>query len=238
MKIHDVAEGSEQWLRLRLGIPTASNFHKIVTPTGKLSTQARSYMYQLIAERLLREPVEDIGNLYYVARGRELEPQAIHAYEFERDIETKPCGFITTDNGRIGCTPDRLIVGQSAAVELKCPAPHTHICYLIEGFGTDYVPQVQGQMLVGEFGWIDRYSYHPNLPPVLVRTHRDEPFITKLREALDQFCAAFDRTLETVKARGYFEDRERIKPVHRGPGLEAAFGLPPLPPKSEGEAAA
>lgn len=31
--------------------------------------------------------------------------------------------------------------------------------------------------------------------------------------------------LEAVKARGYFEERDRI---HRGPGLEAAFGLPPL----------
>lgn len=229
MKIINCQQGDATWIKARLGLPTASNFDKIVTPTGQLSKQARGYMYRLIAEKLLGEPLDDIGNLSAVLRGRELEAEATSMYEFERDVETEPCGLITTDNGRLGCSPDRLIIGQAGAVELKCPAPQTHICYLIEGFGNDYIPQVQGQMLVAELDWVDRYSHHSELPPVLHRTPRDEPYIAKLRDALDQFCAAYDRTLEQVRARGYFEDRERIKPAaHRGPGLEAAFGLPPL----------
>jgi len=229
-KIHNVPQGSDAWLALRLGIPTASNFHKIVTPTGKLSTQARGYMFTLIAERLLGYSVEEIGNLHWIARGKELEPKAITMYEFERDVETEPVGFVTTDDGRMGCSPDRLIKNRPGALELKCPAPQTHICYMIDGFGTDYVPQVQGQMLIGEWEWVDRYSHHPDLPPVLQRTLRDDAFIAKLRDALDAFCEQYDRTLEKVKARGYFE--ERAKP---GDYVGREFDLPPPPPAPEPE---
>jgi hypothetical protein len=31
---HDVAQYSDEYDRLRLGIPTSSNFHKIITPQG------------------------------------------------------------------------------------------------------------------------------------------------------------------------------------------------------------
>lgn len=225
MKVHNVAQGSEAWLKLRLGIPTASNFHKIVTPTGKLSTQARSYMFSLIAEQLLGYPMDNLDNIAWIARGKQLEPQAVEMYEFDRDVETDPVGFITTDDGRIGCTPDRLIRGHKAALELKCPAPNTHICYMVDGFGTDYIPQAQGQMYVGGFDWVDRYSYHPELPPVLHRTCRDDAFIEKLDRALTHFCDEKAAVLAKVRARGYFEEREQI---HRGPGLEAAFGLPEI----------
>ena len=34
MIIHEVEQGSGDWLKLRLGIPTASEFDKIITPTG------------------------------------------------------------------------------------------------------------------------------------------------------------------------------------------------------------
>jgi hypothetical protein len=39
MITHDVTQGSPEWLEARLGIPTASEFDKIITPTGKPSTQ-------------------------------------------------------------------------------------------------------------------------------------------------------------------------------------------------------
>jgi hypothetical protein len=52
---HDVTQYSEEYDRLKLGIPTSSHFHKIVTPQGKPSKQWREYACVLIAERLLRE---------------------------------------------------------------------------------------------------------------------------------------------------------------------------------------
>jgi hypothetical protein len=51
---HDVAQYSEAYDRLKLGIPTSSNFHKIITPQGKPSKQWREYACLLIAERILQ----------------------------------------------------------------------------------------------------------------------------------------------------------------------------------------
>lgn len=206
---HRVDQGSPEWISLRLGIPTASMFHRIITPAKlQYSSQARGYMFWLIAERLLNRQLDSLQNLEWIARGKELEPEAVRAYEFQHDVQTEPCGFLTTDDGRIGATPDRLLIGQAAAVELKCPAPQTHIEYMIDGFGSDYIVQVQGQMLVGELEFVDRWSYHPELPPHPQRTYRDERVIGALRDGLSRFLDEYDLCLESVKARGFFEHRK------------------------------
>ena len=207
---HDVDQGSTEWLKLRIGIPTASNFHKIVTPTGKLSKQSRHYAFFLVAEKLLNQSLESLQGLEWIERGKELEPAAVKMFEFERDVETRPCGFITTDDMRMGCSPDRL-VGTNGALELKCPAPQTHVAYMLDGFGDDYVPQVQGQLLIGEFAYVDRYSYHPELPPVLVRTHRDEAFISTLSGALEQFCGELDEMHRRVMLTGLFAEKRQMR---------------------------
>lgn len=209
---HRVDQGSPEWIAARLGIPTASQFHRIITPAKlEYSKQARGYMFWLIAERLLNRQLDSLQNLEWIARGKELEPQAVQAYEFHHDVSTEPCGFLTTDDGRIGATPDRLIVGQSGAVELKCPAPQTHIEYMVDGFGSDYIVQVQGQMLVGELEFVDRWSYHPELPPHPQRTYRDEKVIDALRGALSRFLDDYDRALEIVKSRGFFDERRKLE---------------------------
>lgn len=211
MKIHNVEPSSGEWLKLRLGIPTASMFAKILTPaTQKFSKQARPYAFKLVAERLLNESFDSIENLEWVARGKELEPAAIKAFEFEQDVKTAPVGFITDDAMTMGATPDRLIVGESAALEIKCPSPGIHLEYVIDGFGPDYLPQVQGQAMIGEFEWVSRYSYHPLMPPALVKTYRDETYIANLRAALVQFIDMKNEILEKVRSLGYFEERRGI----------------------------
>ena len=77
---HDVAQYSEAHDRLKLGIPTSSNFHKIITPQGKPSKQWREYACLLIAERLLRRPDET----FIKALDRELQ---IFNYFIESVIE-------------------------------------------------------------------------------------------------------------------------------------------------------
>jgi hypothetical protein len=208
---HKVVQGSGEWQKLRLGIPTASNFAKIITPkTAEFSTQSRKYAFRLIAEMLCNESFEPLEKLGWIERGRELEPAAVRMYEFERDVETAEVGLLTTDDGRVGATPDRLLIGAPAALEVKCPAPFTHLEYLIDGFDADYFPQVQGQALVGEFEFVDRYSYHPSMPPLLQRTYRDEPYLKKLQDALNRFCDMKDEMLEKARSLGMFVDRERI----------------------------
>src|SRR3990167_1730476 len=97
MIIHNCIQGTPEWLRLRAGIPTASNFDKIVTPGGKASDSAEKYRLLLLAERLIGEPVDDKGYSHWMDRGSEMEAEAVRFYEFQRDIETVKIGFITND---------------------------------------------------------------------------------------------------------------------------------------------
>ena len=214
MKVHNVEQGTEAWLALRLGIPTASMFSQILTPGGKLSKSARKYAYRLTAERILNRPLDSIEGLEWVARGKELEPDAVKLYEFEHEVRTIPVGFITTDDGRTGVSPDRL-VGDVGLLEIKCPAPHTHIGYMLDGFGADYKPQVQGQLHVAEREWTDFLSYSDEMPRVILRTVRDEPYIQLLRDALDEFNDMREEMFVKALAEGAFVVQREVKTMHQ-----------------------
>ena len=204
-KIHRVDQGTAEWHALRIGLPTASMFHKIITPGGKASEQGRKYMYRLIAEILLNEQMDDgIGNQEWVERGKIEEPNAAAQLEFAHNLQLEPVGFVTTDDGRLGCTPDRLVVGKPEAVEIKCPAPWTQIGYMLDGPGNDYRPQVQGHLLIGEFEKVHFYSWHPRMPPVYAITTRDEPYIKTMSRLLADFLDDLAEETERARRMGSF----------------------------------
>ena len=116
---HDVAQYSEEYDRLKLGLPTSSHFHKIITPQGKPSKQWREYACVLIAERILQRKIE-FYNSPAMERGLIVETEAADWYEFDQDVTVQRIGFITDDNRTIGCSPDRL-VGDEGLLEIKAP---------------------------------------------------------------------------------------------------------------------
>ena len=63
----DLQQGSAEWVKARLGIPTASQFSRIITSTGKLSGQADGYMHELLAESLLGEPADVANAVLFLA---------------------------------------------------------------------------------------------------------------------------------------------------------------------------
>lgn len=228
MKIYaDVVQGSEAWHRLRLGIPTASNFQKIVTKKkAGLSKQATDYALRLVAERLLNmTAAETFDQLPWLERGREYEPMAVKQYEFQHDARTIAVGFITTDDGSMGCSPDRLVLGDKRhALEIKCPSQHVHLGYALRAFADkaalarfpalkaaedDYRPQVQGQILVAELERVDLYSYHPQCPPALIRTERDDKYIAKLSAALREFSDLLAGLYDLAKKMGAYQPMAR-----------------------------
>ena len=203
VSIHRCTQFSDEWKQLHHGIPTAGNFHKILTPTGRKSEQRKGYLFRLVAERLLNEflpmRVSADKNLYWADRGLEMEPIAIKAFEKENNVQVERIGFVTSPHGRLGCSPEGLIVGKNECVEIKSPAPWTQIEYLLEGPGTDYRPQVQGQMLVGHFDCNHFYAFHPRMPRKYVLTLPDPGYMATLTQALEDFLGELDE--QTQKAR-------------------------------------
>lgn len=213
MKIYlDVAQGSDQWLQLRMGRPTASEFHKIVTPKKcELSKGAIDYALRLCAERLLNAPLGVVIENPWIERGKELEGDAVRQYEWQFDVQTVPVGFITTDDGSIGCSPDRLVAfDDKVAVEIKCPSPHVHLGYLLNGTTDDYRPQVQGQILVAELDRAHLYAFHPQMPPALIENRPDADYQAKLRDALLRFVANLDAMTERARSLGVYQPIARV----------------------------
>lgn len=211
---HDVKQGEAAWIALRLGIPTASEFYKIITPLGKLSKSEtmRKYAHRLIAEKILGYPLESLEGLEHIERGKELEPLAVKHYEFVRDLETKKIGFVTTDDGEIGVSPDRM-VHEYGLVEIKCPAPNTQIGYLVDGFDEKYKPQVQGQLYVTERIWNDCVIFSQVFPTEIIRVERDDAYIDLLAAGLRQFIEIKQEMWDTLRAKGFFEEHDRVRTI-------------------------
>lgn len=181
MRVSDAIQGSEEWLETRLGRPTASNFGKLITPTGKASTSAQGYIDELIAQRITGE-IPEFFKSDAMQRGNDLEPVAKSLYEFTYDVDVKEVGLCLHDNYECGASPDGLI-GLDGGLEIKCPLPHTHVSYLRDGcIPAKYIPQVQGCLWITEREWWDFMSYHPSMEDLIVRVYRDNAYITKLAE--------------------------------------------------------
>ena len=187
MKVYECVQGTSEWRQLRLGIPTASQFHRIITPKGKPSASQDKYLYELIAERFTGEPADPFSS-HWQLRGSELEAEAVNYYEFQKDIETVKVGFVTNDLGTVGASPDRF-VGLVGQMEVKVPKPANHVGYLLQDGDAyaDHKIQAQGQLWITEREWNDLLSYCPGLPYALHRSDRDEDFIEKLASEVGRF---------------------------------------------------
>jgi putative phage-type endonuclease len=207
MIIHrDIEQGTEAWHQLRLGIPTASEFDKIITAGGKPSTQAEAYANRLLAEIIVGHPVETFKKTPWMDRGNALEGEAAAYYEMITEIETEKVTFVTDDERTIGASPDRL-VGDDGLVEFKCPAPHTQIEYILGGrLDKEYWPQIQGQLYTTNREWVDLVSYYPEMrKPVVIRVERDEPYITTMSGLLVKFTANLAAKKQRLIELGHLE---------------------------------
>lgn len=199
MKVIPCQQGTQTWLELRGGIPTSSRFADIITPTGKPSGSVTRYMHELLAERLMGRPLIGYQSID-MSRGKDLEPEAIAYYEFTHDVTVKRIGFITNDEGTIGCSPDGL-VGDLGLIEAKCPSEHVHVGYLLrKPVDKAYRVQLQGQLWLCEREWVDNLSYHPDMPHALVRVERDEKFIKLLAGAVTSFSMDLEAAWEKLSA--------------------------------------
>jgi hypothetical protein len=188
MIVHDVRQGSPEWLAVRCGIPTASKFGVLMSKearTGKLTDGARTYRNHLLAEWVIGRSLDDGMGGGFLARGTQLEPEAIARYEWEREITVERSGFITLDDGSAGCSLDGL-AGEDGIVEAKNYALVHHIDALLQT-DREHYPQIMGGLWISGRQWCDRIYHSPVLPQVVLRFERDGEYIAKLAEAVGYF---------------------------------------------------
>jgi hypothetical protein len=182
-----------------LGKPSASCFSKLITMTGKPSASADAYINQLLGERLTGKSEPHYQNEHMI-RGNELEPEARADYEFITGNKVDQVGFILDDSESYGCSPDGLI-GDDGGLEIKCPAQTTQAGYWRDPQSgvKKYYQQMQGCMWVLGRKWYDFFSYHPDMPHVLVRVKRDQDYIDKLSEQVLLATSTIEKEMEKRK---------------------------------------
>lgn len=210
MRIIECEQNSPAWLNARIGVVTASNMHRVVNTDGRLrraktgdglAQTAQTYLHELLAEWLLQMPVNADAS-QFMQRGHTMEDQAADWYAFTFDAKLEKCGFFVTDCGRIGASPDRT-AGDCGLLEIKVPGAVQHVANLIrtpEEFSQDYYAQVQTQLYVTGYAFVDLLSFSPSMPSRVVNITRDMEFLANLHDALFGE-GGFIEHLEAAKAK-------------------------------------
>ena len=230
---HTVQQGGAEWHRLRSTIPTASNFDRLITPAKWEPTKGdtrRGFMLELLANRIFGLSVENQFSSSAMDHGREWEPIARAAYEFERGVEIEDGGFFTDDAMTYGASPDGLI-GDEGLIEFKNPEnPKVHLAALLDlidyesmppdwtataqkgisvnGFVRDHWAQVQGQLMLTGRKWCDLVCNFSRLPMVVVRIYPNPTYQTLLADVLMWFCEDLETLMDEAKTRGWYRKPE------------------------------
>lgn len=204
----DIDQGSPEWFRLHLGLPTASEFYKVMAKVGpRGGTSHREYVMRdqylrMLAGEVvtgeLREP-EWFGNRH-TERGKEREAEARALYALKHDVEPEIIGFVR--NGNCGCSPDSFAA--SGGVEIKDVLAHRQIERLKAGvLPGEHRWQVIGSLLVCEDReYWDFVSHCRGLPLFEIRVDRGKvkAELAELRAAIDKFCDERDQLVSWIEA--------------------------------------
>ena len=208
-------QGTPGWYKARAGVPTASMFHEVMTPkTHRMSESRKKYACRLIAERLLNWQSTSLDNLENIQNGKAKEPIAVRKMEFVYDIDTIPVGIVKTTDGRFGASPDRISAGWDIVCEVKSPTIPVQMERIIFGDNDAYICQRQGQLLVCEADKAIFFSYEPRCPDYMVESGRDEVFIKKLSDCLEQFSDELEEWTLRARAAGPWQAMVEILSPH------------------------
>jgi predicted phage-related endonuclease len=204
MKIHDVSQGSEEWLALRKSYFTGSALGEWLLD-GDRTKASRKAWSNAIWNKLGELSQDDEPNFpnWAMKRGTELEPLARAAYERHTGFKVTEVGFISHDCDGFGVSPDGLVMdraedpnrtGMHHGLELKCPVARTMLKWLDAGTLPDeHKLQVHASLAASGLQRWDFFAYHPELVPLHIIVERDEfteQVLAGLLKLSDDYSAA------------------------------------------------
>lgn len=173
MKIHDIAQRSDEWYAMRAGLLTGSAADAILAVrkkgTGELKKRIE-LRKRLVVERLTGRPMESANGFRSEAmqRGCDLESSAFVAYEAQTGQMVQRVGFVQHDTLAAGCSPDGYVGEWEGLIELKCPESTTHLEYLQGGaVPEEYRGQLLHNCWVTGAKWCDFVSFDDRFPDEL-----------------------------------------------------------------------
>lgn len=200
------SQGSDAWLKARLGVITASKAHDLMldsrSKTPKYKEARRAYMNQLIGEVCTGYSDELFARS--LEWGKENEEAAIHAFEFASGKQVEKIGLVYKDESkRSGASADFKVAGENCGGENKCPiTPKVHIDFILcDEIKPEYITQVQFGMWVT--GWNLWYftSYHPRMKAKMIHyvpIERDPALMEYFDNEVPKFIEEMDKELARI----------------------------------------
>ena len=195
MKIYKFKQGSEEWLKIRLGKFTGSNAQAIAANGKGLETLIFEKVAELSTGK--SKPFYTNGDM---ERGHELEAMARNSYEVETGITSQQVGFVELDKFT-GCSPDGL-VGKDGLIEIKCKNDAKFARYLLEQkIDPAHNWQIQMNLFVTGREWCDYIVFNENFKKTIsiIRVMRNDVEIAKIKAGLAIGIAQVKSILEKIK---------------------------------------
>lgn len=180
MIIHNVQQGSAEWLNLRAGRFTATDAQALAEAKKGLETVALEKTAYLLTGNL-----PDIFENPAMQAGHIREPFARKAYEEYAGVKVETVGFIEQDEF-CGFSPDGL-VGKDGLIEIKCKQDKAHLYTVLSGkIDPKHWAQMQFQLLVSGRKWCDYVCFNPMFknPLYVKRIWPDSELQAKISDGL------------------------------------------------------
>ena len=209
MSNEELIQGSEEWHAVRLGKITASRLGDLMKKTkyGESTYKTRLRM-ELAIERITNTSASSIVMNKAMHDGIEREPDARTLFEAVTGKEVALSGSHDhPDIVNTSASPDGLLRGENAILEIKCPTHTTHAKNLMaDGMDKRYLFQVQWQIACTESTHGYFVSYHPDFPPELrlkwVKVERDDKVIAQITEEVRKFDIEVEDLITKIKDGG------------------------------------
>lgn len=180
---------STEWFVIRDENIFSSSHAQAIGNSGK---GLETYVLESLSEKFSKEKKESFTN-NHIYRGNELEKYARKTYELETENKVIEVGFITNDKYEMAGASTDGLVGEDGIVEIKCFDNTKHFKAIIDYKKTgsfkiesQYIWQVQMELLITEREWCDFVIYNPNYKEELLiqRIYPDEEKQQKLVEGI------------------------------------------------------
>lgn len=142
--VHDIEQGSPEWLQLRADLYTGQNADKLLSYHGSVKI-----VDGVVSSYALTEITGFSGN-FYTRRGHKLEDEALDLYEQITGHKVSRPGFVTNSKWpSCGFSPDGHDDDLGIPLEVKAFEKVKHL----KMFNGDIPLKVQAQMYFGQFIW-------------------------------------------------------------------------------------
>lgn len=163
---------------------------------------------ELAIERITNTSASSIVMNRAMHDGIEREPDARKLFEAVTGKEVALSGSHDhPDIVNTSASPDGLLRGENAILEIKCPTHTTHAKNLMaDGMDKRYLYQVQWQIACTESTHGYFASYHPDYPTELrlkwVRVERDDEVIAQITDEVRKFDIEVEDLITKIKDGG------------------------------------